>query len=155
MCLPSCAARASRKSQCCCLVSQHTERAVVCTKAMIYIGALCRHCAVYIPNATTASAGKNGVGKSSTANSLLNEQALQVTPFQQDVGRPTRAARSTAGFRFRIIDTPGLVDGDTVSERVSRLGQRRLVLMCAASAEHTLPRCALLIVLCQGRLQEG
>jgi AIG1 family len=137
------------------LLGEPAYRAVVCTKAMMYIGALCHHCAVYIPNATTVSAGKNGVGKSSTANSLLNEQAFQVAPFQQDVGRPTRAARSMAGFRFRIIDTPGLVDGDTVNERVSRLGKRRLVLMCAASAEHTLPRCALLNVLCQGWLQEG
>ena len=154
MCLPSCAARASRKSQCCCLVSQHTEHADVCTKAMIYIGVLCCHCAVYILNATSVSAGKNGVGKSSTANSLLNEQAFQVTPFQQDVGRPTRAARSTAGFRFRIIDTPGLVDGDTVNERVSWLGKRRLVLTYNESAEFTLS-CTLSNALCQGQMQDG
>ncbi len=58
------------------------------------------------------------MGKSSTANSLLNEQTFVVTPFQQDIGRPVMAIRSVGGFQLRIIDTPGLVDGDTISERV-------------------------------------
>lgn len=62
------------------------------------------------------------MGKSSTANSLLNEQTFVVTPFQQDIGRPVMAIRSLGGFQLRIIDTPGLVDGDTISERV-RHGQ--------------------------------
>lgn len=67
--------------------------------------------------------GKNGVGKSSTANSLLNEQAFAVTPFQQDIGRPVTVVRNTSGFQLRIIDTPGLVDGDTISERALQLIQ--------------------------------
>ena len=30
------------------------------------------------------------MGKSSTGNSLFNEQAFNVTPFQQDIGKPVR-----------------------------------------------------------------
>lgn len=63
------------------------------------------------------------MGKSSTANSLLNEQTFAVTPFQQDTGRLVTAVRSAPGFQLRIIDTPGLVDGDSISERVSCHGQ--------------------------------
>jgi putative ribosome biogenesis GTPase RsgA len=78
--------------------------------------------------------GKSGVGKSSTANSLLNEAAFAVTPFQQDISRPATATRSTAGFKLRVIDTPGLVDGDTVSERVRWL---QVASYAVERAEHT------------------
>ena len=65
-------------------------------------------------------AGKNGVGKSSTANSLLNESAFVVSPFQQDQGKPVTVVKRRDGFTLRIIDTPGLAEGDQISERVRR-----------------------------------
>lgn len=63
--------------------------------------------------------GKGGSGKSSTVNSLLNEKAANVLPFQQDTTRPivfTRCAPS--GFVLNVIDTPSLLDQDSVSEGV-------------------------------------
>jgi len=63
--------------------------------------------------------GKPGAGKSSTVNSLLGERVIPVAAMQQggDGGRPLTLGRTAAGFTLTVIDTPGLVDGDTVSTR--------------------------------------
>jgi len=60
--------------------------------------------------------GKTGTGKSSTINSVLNE-------YVSDVGALTAKAtekvinfsRLWKGFSISFIDTPGLLDGDTIS----------------------------------------
>lgn len=61
--------------------------------------------------------GKNGVGKSSTGNELLNEAVFNVAPFRQEAGRVVSVARRVGDFTFRVIDTPGLMDGDQVDCR--------------------------------------
>lgn len=64
--------------------------------------------------------GKGGAGKSSTINSILNESAASVLPFQQDSTRPIvysrKAPIGSDGFVLNIIDTPSLLDQDAVSE---------------------------------------
>lgn len=61
--------------------------------------------------------GKGGAGKSSTVNSLLNEKAANVLPFQQDNTRPvTYSRRAPSGFVVHVIDTPSLLDQDVVAE---------------------------------------
>lgn len=61
--------------------------------------------------------GKGGAGKSSTVNSLLNEKAANVLPFQQDNMRPvTYSRRAPSGFVLHVIDTPSLLDQDVVAE---------------------------------------
>lgn len=64
-------------------------------------------------------AGKSMMGKSSTANSLFNENVAQVTSFQQDTARPQAIRRSAHGFELTVIDTPGLLDSDCVNTAVS------------------------------------
>jgi len=62
--------------------------------------------------------GKPGAGKSSTVNSMLGERAAPVAAFQNvDGGRPLVLGRSAAGFTLHVVDTPGLVDGDSVSAK--------------------------------------
>lgn len=64
--------------------------------------------------------GKGGVGKSSTLNSLLNEQAATVLPFNAGNARTTvYTRRAPSGFLLNIIDTPSILDQDAVSEGVS------------------------------------
>ena len=63
-------------------------------------------------------AGKNATGKSSTGNSLLNESPFVVSPFQQNPGMPVNVVKKYKSFQLRLIDTPSLVEGDQVSERV-------------------------------------
>ena len=64
--------------------------------------------------------GKGGVGKSSTVNSLLNERAANVLPFQQDATKPSVfSRREPEGFVLNLIDTPSLLDQDAVSDAVS------------------------------------
>ncbi len=60
--------------------------------------------------------GKGGVGKSSTVNSLLNERAANVAALQSDITRPQIFARSSDGFTVTLIDTPGLLEADAVSD---------------------------------------
>lgn len=60
--------------------------------------------------------GKGGVGKSSTVNSILNERAATTLAFQPDTARPTIFSRTIDGFSLNLIDTPGPLDGDNVSE---------------------------------------
>jgi hypothetical protein len=69
--------------------------------------------------------GRGGAGKSSTVNSLLNERAANVLPFQQDGQKPTLfARRAPSGFILNLIDTPSLLDGDAVSEaRLEEIGR--------------------------------
>ncbi len=62
--------------------------------------------------------GKGGVGKSSTANSLLNERVANVAALQSDVARPQAISRSVQGFTVTLIDTPGLLEADAVSDAV-------------------------------------
>jgi len=58
------------------------------------------------------------VGKSSTANSLLNERVANVAALQSDVARPQAISRSVQGFTVTLIDTPGLLEADAVSDAV-------------------------------------
>jgi GTPase Era involved in 16S rRNA processing len=61
--------------------------------------------------------GKGGAGKSSTVNSLFNEQVAQVQAFGLDSTRPITYSRvAPSGFVFHIIDTPSLLDQDVVAE---------------------------------------
>ena len=62
--------------------------------------------------------GKSMMGKSSTANSLFNEPVAQVTSFQQDTAQPQAFKRVALGFEFTVIDTPGLLDGDSINTAV-------------------------------------
>lgn len=59
------------------------------------------------------------MGKSSTANSLYNEQVAQIRSFQQDASQPEIIRRTANGFELTLIDTPGLLESDTVSTAVS------------------------------------
>lgn len=61
--------------------------------------------------------GKQGVGKSSTVNTLLNERVAPSSPFQPENARPLLAGRVAAGFTLNVLDTPGLLDGDSISAR--------------------------------------
>ncbi|KAK9815698.1 hypothetical protein WJX72_008234 [[Myrmecia] bisecta] len=60
--------------------------------------------------------GKGNVGKSSTANSLFGERVAAVAAFQPDTQKPITISRVAAGFTLTVIDTPGLLEGDTISE---------------------------------------
>ncbi len=61
--------------------------------------------------------GKGGAGKSSTVNSLFNEQAATVQAFGLDNTRPITYSRvAPSGFVFHVIDTPSLLDQDVVAE---------------------------------------
>ncbi len=71
------------------------------------------HCRV---RARARAPGKGGVGKSSTANSLLNERAANVAALQSDITRPQIFSRSSDGFTVTLIDTPGLLEADAVSD---------------------------------------
>eukprot|EP00271_Cylindrocystis_brebissonii_P015715 TRINITY_DN38697_c0_g1_i1.p1 TRINITY_DN38697_c0_g1~~TRINITY_DN38697_c0_g1_i1.p1 ORF type:complete len:347 (+),score=87.00 TRINITY_DN38697_c0_g1_i1:221-1261(+) len=59
--------------------------------------------------------GKQGVGKSSTVNSVLNERVCAVNTFQAQGVEPEAVARVRSGFLITLIDTPGLLDGGGVS----------------------------------------
>jgi hypothetical protein len=61
--------------------------------------------------------GKQGVGKSSTVNTLLNERVAPSSPVQPETVRPLLAGRVAAGFTLNVLDTPGLLEGDSVSAR--------------------------------------
>lgn len=67
------------------------------------------------------------MGKSSTANSLLNERVANVAALQSDVSRPQVIARSADGFTLTLIDTPGLLEADAVSDAVRRHRSHRPV----------------------------
>lgn len=66
---------------------------------------------------TVVFVGKQGAGKSSTLNSVLNEQVAVSAPFQPESLRPLLAGRTAAGFTLNLLDTPGLLEGDQVSAR--------------------------------------
>ena len=83
-------------------------------------------------------AGKTGVGKSSTVNSILAESAAQVVSMQAPASRAQAFARQAGGFTLTLIDTPGILEGDAVDGQVrtpvdSMLGQASVSLtMCNA-----------------------
>ena len=83
-------------------------------------------------------AGKTGVGKSSTVNSILAESAAQVVSMQAPASRAQAFARQAGGFTLTLIDTPGILEGDAVDGQVrtavaSMLEQASLSLkMCGA-----------------------
>eukprot|EP00898_Chlorokybus_atmophyticus_P003093 jgi/Chlat1/3785/Chrsp259S03918 len=60
--------------------------------------------------------GKTGVGKSSLANSILGEHACNVSGFGAGTQRTQMFSRAKAGFTINLIDTPGLLEGDSVDE---------------------------------------
>lgn len=64
------------------------------------------------------SAGKCGIGKSSTANSIFKERVAQPAVFQGDTDKPLVVSRQAQGFTLTVIDTPGLLDADHVSQAV-------------------------------------
>ena len=66
---------------------------------------------------TVMFVGKQGTGKSSTLNSVLNERVRASAPFQPESLTPVLAARRAAGFTLTLLDTPGLLEGDSVSAR--------------------------------------
>ena len=66
---------------------------------------------------TVVFVGKQGAGKSSTLNSVLNERVAASAPFQPESLRPLLAGRTAAGFTLNLLDTPGLLEGDQVSAR--------------------------------------
>lgn len=69
--------------------------------------------------------GKNGVGKSSTCNSIMGEKVFAASAFQApQTGEPQMVSRQASGFTLRVIETPGLLDGDTVhEEHLNALGE--------------------------------
>eukprot|EP00899_Mesostigma_viride_P001415 jgi/Mesvir1/11274/Mv01071-RA.1 len=69
---------------------------------------------------TVLLVGKPGVGKSSTVNSIFAERVCPVSAYQADTNRPMMVSRRAAGFTLNIIDTPGLLEGDTVNENAIR-----------------------------------
>ena len=75
-------------------------------------------------------AGKGGVGKSSTVNSLLGERVANVAALQSDVARPQVISRAADGFTLTLIDTPGLLEADAVSDAVRPL---QPALLCVAA----------------------
>jgi hypothetical protein len=64
------------------------------------------------------SAGKAGVGKSSTANSILAEKVAHVAVMQSDMSKAQSISRTAAGFNLTIIDTPGALEGDALNGAV-------------------------------------
>jgi GTP-binding protein EngB required for normal cell division len=62
--------------------------------------------------------GKTGVGKSSTINSILNEK--NASPVGALTANATNSVieftRTILGFELKLIDTPGLLEKDNVSE---------------------------------------
>ena len=77
-----------------------------------------------LPHRAAGYAGKNGMGKSSTANSLFNEKVANVAAFQSDTAKPSVISRIAHGFTLTVIDTPGLLEADAVSESVGFLFPR-------------------------------
>ena len=73
------------------------------------------------------------MGKSSTVNSLLGERVANVAALQSDVARPQVIARAADGFTLTLIDTPGLLEADAVSDAVRRLQPVRCVWQLAWS----------------------
>lgn len=63
-------------------------------------------------------AGKTGVGKSSTTNSIFAERVANVMVMQSDTSKAQSFARTAAGFTLTIIDTPGALEGDAVNGAV-------------------------------------
>lgn len=63
------------------------------------------------------------MGKTSTANSLFNESVAPILSYQQETMRPQMFKRTAAGFELSVIDTPGLLEGDSVNVAVSSCHQ--------------------------------
>lgn len=61
--------------------------------------------------------GKNGVGKSSTINSIFGERVCPSGAFSPDTSHPIQISRRSSNFTINIIDTPGLVDFGAVNEQ--------------------------------------
>ena len=75
-------------------------------------------------------AGKTGVGKSSTANSILAEPVAQVVAMQGPASRAQAFSRTAAGFTLTLIDTPGVLEGDAVDGAVRKLPKEALKALC-------------------------
>lgn len=66
------------------------------------------------------NAGKTGVGKSSTVNSILAETVAHVVVMQGPASRAQAISRTAAGFTLTLIDTPGVLEGDAVDGAVRK-----------------------------------
>ena len=58
------------------------------------------------------------MGKSSTTNSIFKERVAQPSLFQGDTDKPVVVSRQAGGFTLTVIDTPGLLDVDCLSQSV-------------------------------------
>lgn len=61
------------------------------------------------------------MGKSSTVNSLFATAVVQAVPFHMityQTMQPQMVRKRAEGVTLNVIDTPGLVDSDSVSETV-------------------------------------
>jgi hypothetical protein len=80
------------------------------------------------------TAGKTGMGKSSTVNSILAEPVAQVVVMQAPASRAQAYSRTAAGFTLTLIDTPGVLEGDAVDGAV-----RTLLLSMVVESQEVLP----------------
>ena len=83
-------------------------------------------------------AGKTGVGKSSTVNSILAEPVAPVVVMQGPASRAQAISRTAAGFTLTLIDTPGVLEGDAVDGAVRSLDHLPVHAQCIVMYDNCL-----------------
>lgn len=86
-------------------------------------------------------AGKTGVGKSSTANSVFAEHVASVAAMQSDAGKAATHSRAAAGFTLSIVDTPGALEGDAVNTAVRAARMCTSLAPWGAVSQHDVKGC--------------
>lgn len=71
------------------------------------------------------------MGKSSTVNSILAESVAQVVVMQAPPSRAQAFSRTAAGFTLTLIDTPGVLEGDSVDAAVRTSSDTVVILLLA------------------------